>query len=1623
MHSKRIATFFKYLFLSLSILVALVLIGINLPAGNRIITETANNIFREKNIPVQVKKIEFLINGKVGLDQVKIVRNEDDTLVYAGQARVSVRVLPLVLRKVMVKNVTLNDATIYLNSDSLTGTIDLLSLFVTAERPPEPKTKSGKKWDIGVNSVNLKNIRFVYNDDFRGIRIGQYVEALSVKVDRFSLSSRQIYADFIEMEKAHGELTLSTASKPENPGKKPGTSWAFRLRRSDLKDIHFILHQPDAESRMEFSLAGGDISGAEVDLTNSRISVNNIMLDEPGVFARSSPQENVREAQDKKSPEQGFPGSWNIAGNKIAMTNGSFHTGVYNNASSGLTAEGSFQVATLDVTLKDLMLSGDEAGFRMDRLSFALENGFQLENGEIDFSSGSDLKSYLKAKLRTASSRLNLNIEIGTKLSALAKSFASAPFSMTIDDAFISAIDLRAFIPAPEGKAPGKSPGKAVKQQGLGINCNISGTPDLLDISQFTVKTPSGSGIVLAGRISNLTKPLLSVCSIDFRTENLTHTRLTELLMLTGAAVNLPEFEPLTISGNISDSLFSPSLSLTLLSNTGNIAAEGSMDIRDKDYTITMTYSGLELGKFAGIKDMDRISGSLNAAGKGFSIDSLNISASVTVDTARYRGYDYHAITVSVDGTAGLYSFAVDAADASLKCSLEGVADLKDQMLSGRVSGMFDLDAGILNLIKGVSVSGALEAEAAKSSGGINASAALKKISLTRFNRTEYLDSLILALNSSDSILSGEIEGDFLKAAFYFGGSGNDLKSALKEGRFRGIAAVDSAVANSIPYISALPELNVSLESTYDPFIGLIVSDTIFSFSKVAMNIVKDSTGTAKGDISVDRFSFMKSQGYAAAIRFVSLPDRSVLAVRADSVRYGNVALTDPVIDMTSAGDTVRYSIQARDRSELLLYDIAGIAYKNEKLIRLRTSQPEWTVNGFRWTVAQGDFLVLDPAKRSFRTDLHWKNGGSSIDIVGSELEKIFIEVRNVWINMLAIPGMNTFGYDGELTGRVDYSRRNGNELGVKMDIMQTKMYESPLGDFRIMASYLSDTIGTVEGDLNAVLNDTSSLNLVFRSEKKGDQKSMQSEFSGIPLNTFESLVSKYISGLTGEVSGDLRLSSTGKKPVLDGEIQITGTELKIIPLNARFYLPDEVIILEDNRIIFRQFKVLDSLKKQLTLNGSVNLDNPENITADIQVTSDRLQVMNTTEKDNPSFNGSVFVNTRLNITGPVQSPSIAGSIALAEGTVINYTLTENLTVSETEKTITFASLADEDQEGESEEAPVQSFSRTPDIEAAIEINPNSLFNFSISRGFDIGAQIRGGGFLTYGLMPNKDISLSGTYEINQGDAELKIPGWPRKNFTITPGSYLRWDGPVDNPELNVETISKVRGSYSNPVDGQTREVDFLVNMKLADRLSQLKIIFDVSSQDQYITSVFNSFSTDERMRQAINLLIFERIELPGQTSSTDYLTQQINQFWESQISQITKSAFKNVDVSLGIDTYTQATEQGEQEVTSFSYEVKKAMFRDRGTVMVSGRMNDNSPGSTQTSNLIENFIFEYALDTNRTKFIKVYRQQNYEDLLEGEVTKSGLGFIYRKSYDRISDIWRRKRKSKAIGNRGASEK
>jgi hypothetical protein len=87
--------------------------------------------------------------------------------------------------------------------------------------------------------------------------------------------------------------------------------------------------------------------------------------------------------------------------------------------------------------------------------------------------------------------------------------------------------------------------------------------------------------------------------------------------------------------------------------------------------------------------------------------------------------------------------------------------------------------------------------------------------------------------------------------------------------------------------------------------------------------------------------------------------------------------------------------------------------------------------------------------------------------------------------------------------------------------------------------------------------------------------------------------------------------------------------------------------------------------------------------------------------------------------------------------------------------------------------------------------------------------------------------------------------------------------------------------------------------------------------------------------------------------------------------------------------------------------------MNDKATVKLSGKLNDYSSGSYQTSSIFENFIFEYTLDNRDSKYLKLYQKKDYQDMLEGEVIKYGAGFLYRKNYNKLREIWKREKKTK----------
>ena len=91
---------------------------------------------------MHIGKVSLLVSGKIGIQQAEIITGGNDTIFYAGQVKVAFRPLPLLLRRVVIKDVSLHDAVVNLMKDSITGKLNCLSQYCLFLVKPQPKKRN-----------------------------------------------------------------------------------------------------------------------------------------------------------------------------------------------------------------------------------------------------------------------------------------------------------------------------------------------------------------------------------------------------------------------------------------------------------------------------------------------------------------------------------------------------------------------------------------------------------------------------------------------------------------------------------------------------------------------------------------------------------------------------------------------------------------------------------------------------------------------------------------------------------------------------------------------------------------------------------------------------------------------------------------------------------------------------------------------------------------------------------------------------------------------------------------------------------------------------------------------------------------------------------------------------------------------------------------------------------------------------------------------------------------------------------------------------------------------------------------------------------------------------------------
>lgn len=1600
------------------VLTGLVVLSLNIPFSQKYVTRRVNQLFVKNALPIHLGSIQRILPYQLDVRDLLISSLEGDTLIYVEEVETIFSLTGLFRARVDLDRLTLNSPQIQLSRMSEAEDMDIAAAFSPkpGSKTPPPDRKQ-KEWVIKIGSGHLTNLRFHLTDIPGGLNISQHLDDLRMNGFSLALSKREIELGSLNLIRSEGGIILTGGAAPEK--EKTGVPWSYGFREISMQSFRYRFDHTVDSLFIDLQIDEGEILARQVDLPANLIDLDRLKLKglSASVFSATGkdppspnqkPDTETIASRDASASLNGFP--WDIRGNAIMLDQTVIEMGRYPaGRNDSMIVES--RITDLALEVPRFRLSDSDMLFRLETMHFASDKYISLNemSGELSSDAGS---TRLEIDIETRESQLRLDGEADQFLIDLindpGKHGRSAKVTL---EAMLSPEELAAF----KETLDDVSWFDAFKDRPLFLSGEFLLEGSQLEIRQIKGHQEERFEINLDGSITEPLRPDQSVVDLAMEIPKLNSTWISQLLTDEAVAEEVSARSGITLQGNVSGMYRSPAFNLSMGSDVGSLQLAGNIHIEERTYALQTQVEKLSLGELMQNEDLGFLSGSMDINGRGFNPEEFDTRLTLSIDSLMYRGYMYQAIRLNGIALQDTIRLVLNTEDPGFQSEVE--ADVYPFGPEIRASARGSLAATLHELdlyADSMWVESNFQAEIEQSTTHIGASLQLRNLIVEIPQETATLDSFQVDFFTDTSSTHLSAIADFLRLEAGIFAPLDSLASLGKAHRDYLVSIMDPAHDETIDRIRHLPALEINSDLTYHKAFGILLSDTTLWFSGLRFNL--------SNDLSNQSLQYLIEGN---DLQYKGIKVKNLDASVSDSAHTLNLELaaTNNMIYDTPVREIILISqlsdlesetgLSVINRFDETLYRFDLTSRVDSHLMVILAPSRQLIFNKKPWLLPAPELATVDLRSKQFYPAFELQNGSSEIKVTRTDSvtqRRFSLSMMEVDLNSLVVDSILPGHPRAIFTGELSYQSDSLQSKQINSDLQISDASWSGL-DFNLIdlsGTMSSENPGHTSAHLEATLD---SSDLLFNLEQRDSiLQSVEARFNELPIKTFQPFLNKYLTQMRGEVSGSVAIHPAEGREQFTGGLTFQNASMRVKPLNSLFRIREDSLSFRNNRLVFNQFNVLDSLNNDLQVDGYVDFTNRQSPNAHLDITSSGIQLMNRSAEAVGPLYGNAYIDSRLTIRGPVQRPDIKGNLQLSGRSELYYRHMEDLSLSESEKIITFVSDATQPSTPPSLPGSRLRQSGRTSVETTLTIDPATRIHFNLAkRIYNIGLVIQGGGSLNYQMQGRSQVSLSGRYQINEGLANVKIVGWPNKSFRITEGGYIQWDGRVEDPELNLEAVNRVRTSYLNPVDGKQREVDFNVVLRVINRLSELVILFTVNTPDQYLMSIINTLSPEEQMRQAITVLLFENIDLPGISTNTNYMTEQVNQLLASQLNQIARTNIQGVDISFGIDSYQQATEGGGEETkTSLSYEVRKNFMDDRAQIEVSGRLNDlyRQPGASDFS--LNHISFEYRLDSAGSKFLKVYNEHNYEDVFEGEVISTGIGFTYRKRYSRLGDIWRR---------------
>ncbi|MBC7388782.1 MAG: translocation/assembly module TamB domain-containing protein [Opitutaceae bacterium] len=1622
---------------------------------NYIVSKATTFVSGKTHTKVVLDKIDIGFPKSILLQGLFLDDLNKDTLVYIKQLEVDIDMLALIQKKVDVNYIGLEGLNGNLVRDKQTRNFNFQFLLDAFSKKEKAKVKvedtTASPWGIDARKFELKDCRFSLNDSVGGIYLQSSVPTLLINIEKVDLEKKSLEVTDLVVSGVIVKFSKGISIIPDTG--KPGTTpWKdLIVENLEVNNTGFSFSDAVQHTAISSKVGHLKLENVNLDLFQQIIRAKNLELAHSNgeiILTKDTVETRLKNSVSASIKKR----NWLIEVQNLELDSNNFKLDFANvpRSKKGMDYN-HLNLTGLSADIQNIYVNGSSLRSQINKLEVQEQSGFGVRSMKASFEMDSTHANLDGFEIVTNRSRIGKKVNIS--YSSINKIVDDGQVKISLVDNILSVEDLLVFAPQLEkNKFIAKNTKQLVK-----LNLEAEGTLKNLLLSKLYLTTGNSTIIDVSGRIKDLRDPKKLAMDLKIGRIQSGNGDLKLLLpdSLIPKSISIP---PVFIvkgrhKGGISSFLTNVSLQTSygnalIVSDIKNVQSDSPL------YNLKLTTQRLNLGKLLKQPMLGPLTGDFKLKGTGFKKEKATAELELAVKSVTLQNYAYKNINSKIDYSKGLADILTEINDSNLALTLSGKANIIEGKeaynLAFKLKG---IDLYGLKLTKEhIQVSAQVDADfKGDARDNFQGDMAVRNIMVIKKNKEYRLDSLIVASVNKP------------------GSSSLNMTSTLLSAKFNGnidLLVVASAVENHLnKYFNSGPKppnkptqpqnFDFEVKINEDPFIREVLFPSLNNYNAVTIKGAFDSQQDILNlALTAPLIEYGKHQIKDFRANIISDKQKLNYDFGLSNYTSGSFQLSPTSFNGSVADNKILMNLLIADKKNGSKLALQSLLARNGQYYRYSLLPDGFKIMDHSWVVDVDNYIEFGK-KHLYVHKFTLSNGKESINANSSSNTRdadLLLNIKDFQLKTLSqIMEQKDSLFKGTVNGTItlkDYQQKPAFTSDLKLTDLQYKT--SKVGDLAIKAG----NINSAKYNVNAVLSGMGN-NVVlagyYNPLDTAHALDFTADINALQLSSLESFTSGNIRKSSGFITGNFKIEGNTVDPKIDGKLNFLEAKTNVKFLNQTLYMQNESISFSKTGLHFNSFHIRDTLNNMATVEGDVKMHQFKDIHFDMQVTSDKFMVLNTTAIDNKLFYGKVILDSDIKIKGTPDLPKITAYINVANGSRFTFAVPESkLSVDRGEGVVVF--LYDPENLHpimlrREKRAPNSKVLKGMDLTAHVKVHSGSTLKILVDPASGDSLVVKGDADLNLGIDPSGKTSLSGIYTISSGKYKAFIEGITTKEFFLVKGSKIVWSGdPLDaqidiQAQYNIKTTARelmsIGGSGTAVITDSSalgRPLPFEVILIMEGELLKPTLSFRLDMADNQksvaggaIYAKLNEVNEieAERNKQVFSLLVLSKFmssNAPGGgTTSSGLARSSVSRMMSDQLNQLSSQYLKGVEVNVDLQSYDYNQGGGTKSNTQANVSVKKSFDRLSVQVGSNVKLEGSDAQQSNAKSFTGDVEVAYKLTKDGRYQAKAFRQNEVDAVANGVITETGAGIVYTRNYNKTRELLkppvsrRNKRKEKQL--------